>query len=88
MGLFRVYVDGALFYHPHMSKLAITQAQIQVKVSVADKFRDVYAALFEKQFGRREYEITVGEACFSAETRESFFKLLSLLSEDANYSYQ
>ena len=29
MGLFRVYVDGALFYHPHMSKLAITQAQIQ-----------------------------------------------------------
>ena len=29
MSLFRVYVDGALFYHPHMSKLAITQAQIQ-----------------------------------------------------------
>ena len=24
MSLFRVYVDGALFYHPHMSKLAIT----------------------------------------------------------------
>ena len=29
MSLFRVYVDGALFYHPHMSKLAITQVQIQ-----------------------------------------------------------
>ena len=29
MSLFRVYVDGALFYHPQMSKLAITQAQIQ-----------------------------------------------------------
>ena len=29
MSLFRVYVDGALFYHPHMSKLAITQAQIK-----------------------------------------------------------
>lgn len=29
MKLFRVYVDGALFYHPHMSKLAITQAQVQ-----------------------------------------------------------
>ena len=29
MSLFRVYVDGALFYHPHMSRLAITQAQIQ-----------------------------------------------------------
>lgn len=29
MSLFRIYVDGSLFYHPHMSKLAITQAQIQ-----------------------------------------------------------
>ena len=29
MSLFRVYVDGALFYHPHMTKLAITQAQVQ-----------------------------------------------------------
>ena len=29
MRLFRVYVDGALFYHPHMSKLAVTEAKIQ-----------------------------------------------------------
>lgn len=29
MKLFRVYVDGALFYHPHLSQLAITQAQVQ-----------------------------------------------------------
>lgn len=29
MKLFRIYVDGALFYHPNMSKLAITQAQVQ-----------------------------------------------------------
>ena len=29
MSLFRVYVDGSLFYHPQMSKLAITQAQVQ-----------------------------------------------------------
>ena len=28
MSLFRVYVDGALFYHPQMSKLAITDARI------------------------------------------------------------
>lgn len=28
MSLFRIYVDGAVFYHPHLSKLAITQAQI------------------------------------------------------------
>ena len=26
MSLFRVYVDGALFYHPQMSKLAIRPA--------------------------------------------------------------
>ena len=29
MSLFRVYVDGALFYHPQMSKLAITDARIE-----------------------------------------------------------
>ncbi len=29
MKLFRIYVDGALFYHPQMSKLAITQTQVQ-----------------------------------------------------------
>lgn len=28
MSLFRIYVDGELFYHPHLSRLAITQAQI------------------------------------------------------------
>ena len=25
MKLFRVYVDGVLFYHPHLSKLSITE---------------------------------------------------------------
>ena len=29
MSLFRVYVDGALFYHPHMSQLAIMDARIE-----------------------------------------------------------
>ena len=29
MSLFLVYVDGALFYHPQMSKLAITAARIE-----------------------------------------------------------
>lgn len=29
MSLFRVYVDGALFYHPHMSQMAITEARIE-----------------------------------------------------------
>ena len=28
MGLFRVFVDGAVFYHPSLSKLAITEARI------------------------------------------------------------
>lgn len=26
MSLFRVFVDGAVFYHPSLSKLAITEA--------------------------------------------------------------
>ncbi len=38
MALFRVYVDGALFYHPRMSKLAITQAQIQEDAENIDCF--------------------------------------------------
>lgn len=29
MSLFRVFVDGELFYHPGLSKLAITQAQVK-----------------------------------------------------------
>lgn len=29
MSLFRVFVDGTLFYHPHLSQLAITQAQVK-----------------------------------------------------------
>ena len=29
MSLFRVYVDDDLFYHPGLSKLAITQAQVK-----------------------------------------------------------
>ena len=28
MSLFRIYVDGALFFHPQMSKLAITEAKV------------------------------------------------------------
>lgn len=28
MSLFRVFVDGAVFYHPSLSKLAITEARI------------------------------------------------------------
>ena len=33
---FRVYVDGALFYHPQMSKLAITDARIEEDVENID----------------------------------------------------
>ena len=28
MSLFRIYVDDALFYHPNLSKLAITEAKV------------------------------------------------------------
>lgn len=37
MKLFRVYVDGALFYHPQMSRLAITQAQVQEDAENIDR---------------------------------------------------
>ena len=36
--LFKVYVDGALFYHPHLSELAITQAEITEDAEHIDSF--------------------------------------------------
>lgn len=39
MSLFKVYVDGALFYHPNLSKLAITEAQIQEDAENIDSLK-------------------------------------------------
>lgn len=38
MSLFRVYVDGELFYHPNLSQLAITQAKITEDAENIDSF--------------------------------------------------
>ena len=38
MKLFRVYVDGAVFYHPNLSKLAITEAKIKEDAENIDSF--------------------------------------------------
>lgn len=38
MKLFRVYVDGALFYHPHLSKLSITEAKLAEDAEGVDSF--------------------------------------------------
>ena len=29
MSVFRIFVDGQLFYHPHLSQLSITEAKVQ-----------------------------------------------------------
>lgn len=39
MSIFRVYVDGALFYHPNLSKLAITQAQVSEDAANIDSLK-------------------------------------------------
>ena len=39
MSLFKVYVDGSLFYHPNLSKLAITEAQIQEDAENIDSLK-------------------------------------------------
>ena len=49
MSIFRVYVDGALFYHPQMSKLVITDARIGED---AEK-RDAVIELFDQLMVRR-----------------------------------
>jgi hypothetical protein len=36
MSIFRIFVDGELFYHPNLSKLAITQAQISEDAESVD----------------------------------------------------
>ena len=37
MSIFRVYVDGQIFYHPHLSKLAITEACLLYTSDAADE---------------------------------------------------
>lgn len=39
MSIFRVYVDGNIFYHPNLAKLAITQAQISEDAENVDSFK-------------------------------------------------
>ena len=46
MSLFRVYVDGALFYHPQMSKLAITDARIEEDAENIDSISGVYVLVY------------------------------------------
>lgn len=36
MSLFRIFVDGALFYHPNLSQLAITEAKVQENAESID----------------------------------------------------
>lgn len=36
MSIFRVYVDGKIFYHPGMSQLAITQAKLNESIEEID----------------------------------------------------
>lgn len=38
MSLFRIYVDGNLFYHPNLSKLAITEAKVSEDAENIDSF--------------------------------------------------
>lgn len=38
MSIFRVYVDGQIFYHPNLSKLAITQAVVSEDAENIDSF--------------------------------------------------
>lgn len=38
MSMFKIYVDGNLFYHPRMSKLAITEAKVTEEAESIDSF--------------------------------------------------
>jgi len=38
MSIFRVFVDGQLFYHPQLSQLAVTQAKVQEDAENIDSF--------------------------------------------------
>lgn len=39
MSLFKIYVDGSLFYHPNLSRLAITEAQIKEDAENIDSLK-------------------------------------------------
>ena len=44
MSLFRIYVDGSLFYHPNLSKLAVSQAKMTEDAENIDSFHLVSPA--------------------------------------------
>ncbi len=48
MSLFRVFVDGQLFYHPHLSQLAITKAELNEDAENIDSL--VLAAPFNHPY--------------------------------------
>lgn len=54
-------------------------------VSIPNKLKEVYNALFVSQFTRNAYEINIGNYTFSKKTKETILKAASLLSNYSNY---
>lgn len=45
MRLFRIYVDGTLFYHPQLSKLAVTEAKVEEDAENIDSLTLLYSVI-------------------------------------------
>jgi len=51
MSLFRVFVDGQLFYHPHLSQLSITEAKVQEEKDKLEKYTQMLEQVKERMAG-------------------------------------
>lgn len=56
----------------------------QTQVSVEEKIKELYDAIFVKQYDRTNYEISLGKYIFNKDTKEELLRVVGLLSK---YTY-
>ena len=56
-----------------------------IVVKREDKLREVYNAIFVKKYDGRSYETTIGKVSFGEETKNELLKIISGLTEYADY---
>ena len=57
------------------------QAKDQTVVTVEDKLREVYDALFKTVYGGEVYSVTIGEMQFDGRTKDTLLRVSGLLSQ-------
>ena len=56
-------------------------------VSLEDRLKEVYDAMFKKSSGNGYHEIDIGELRISENTRNAIIEIISLLSPNSDYEF-